>query len=130
LTDHLDLLVSVGGKYVRNTMSDRDDGNIYAFGQIEDGMYDLDQWNNAYWDRLEFLLNESEKRGIIVQLTLWDQFDLGSSEWQEHPWNPENNVNMETGAWDDREGIIKKRPPLIWYIKVLPTLTKSKGDLL
>ena len=28
------------------------------------------------------------------------------------------------------KGIIKKRPPLIWYIKVPYTLTKSIGDLL
>ncbi|MEX2401204.1 MAG: hypothetical protein WD423_10560 [Rhodothermales bacterium] len=103
LTDHLDLLVSVGGNYVRNTMSDRDEGNVYAFGQNEDGIYELDQWNDEYWDRIEFLLSEAEERGIIVQLSLWDQFDLGSSEWEEHPWNPENNINMETGAWDDRE---------------------------
>jgi hypothetical protein len=98
LTDHLDLLVSVGGNYVRNTMSDRDDGNVYAFMRLDNGLYDLDQWNDEYWDRFEFFFNETEKRGIIVQLTLWDQFDLGSRQWREHPWNPENNVNRGADA--------------------------------
>lgn len=100
LTEHLDLLVSVGGNYVRNTMSDRDDGNVYAFEQVEDGAYDLDRWNDEYWDRLMFFLDETDKRGIIVQLTLWDQFDLGDSA---HPWYSSNNVNLADGVIDSRE---------------------------
>lgn len=100
LTDHLDLLVSVGGNYVRNTMSDRDEGNVYAFEQVEDGEYDLDRWNDEYWDRLTFFLDETAQRGIIVQLTLWDQFDLGDSA---HPWFSANNVNLADGVIDSRE---------------------------
>lgn len=103
LTDHLDLLVSVGGNYVRNTMSDRDEGNVYAFGEVSEGKYDLDQWNAAYWNRLQFFLDETSKRGVIAQLTLWDQFDLGGSRWTKHPWNPENNINLEPGSWNGRE---------------------------
>ncbi len=102
LTDHLDLLASVGGNYVRNTMSDRDDGNVYAFEQIEEGVYDLNAWNPDYWERLEFFLDETHEREIVVQLTLWDRFDLGGGQWAQHPWNPENNVNIEPGAWDGR----------------------------
>jgi hypothetical protein len=117
LTGHLDLLVSVGGNYLRNTMSDRDAGNVYAFRRLDSGRYDLNQWNDEYWSRLTFFLEETHKRGIIVQLTLWDQFDLGTNEWRSHPWNPENNINQETGHWsnrsdfyttvdnDDREGL-------------------------
>jgi len=96
LTNHLDSLKSVGGNYVRNTMSDRDEGNVHAPREIEDGMYDLDQWNEEYWSRLEFFLSETEKRGIIVQLTLWDWFDLFNLA--DHPLNPENNVNWPAGT--------------------------------
>ena len=42
LTAHLDLLAFLGGNYVRNTMSDRDEGDVYAFEEIEEGQYDLD----------------------------------------------------------------------------------------
>jgi hypothetical protein len=35
LTGHLDLLVSAGGNYVRNTMSSRDSGNVWAFKKLE-----------------------------------------------------------------------------------------------
>ncbi|MDR8389680.1 hypothetical protein NC796_00935 [Aliifodinibius sp. S!AR15-10] len=101
LINHLDSLESVGGNYVRNTMSDRDEGSVYAPKEIEDGMYDLNQWNEEYWDRLEFFLEETQKRGIIVQLTLWDWFDL--SGLSDHPYNPENNINWPEGTIEDRE---------------------------
>ena len=101
LTNHLDSLKSVGGNYVRNTMSDRDEGSVYAPKEIEDGLYDLTQWNDEYWNRLEFFLSETEKREIIVQLTLWDWFDL--SGLSDHPYNPENNVNFTAGLIEDRE---------------------------
>lgn len=100
LADHLDLLVSVGGNYVRNTMSDRDADNVYAFEQVEAGVYDLDRWNTEYWDRLASFLAETAQRGIIVQLTLWDQFDLGNPE---HPWFSTNNVNLADGVMETRE---------------------------
>lgn len=102
LIEELDLLQSVGGNYIRNTMSDRDEGNFYAFKQVADGSYDLEQWNKEYWERLRFFLEETSKRDIIVQLTLWDQFDIGSRQWEQHPWNPDNNVNMESGSLNGR----------------------------
>lgn len=33
LEKHLDLLASVGGNYVRNTMSSRDPGNVWPFAR-------------------------------------------------------------------------------------------------
>lgn len=138
LTDHLDLLVSVGGNYVRNTMSDRDEGNIFAFERVDNGLYDLDRWNGEYWDRLGTFLDETEKRGIIVQLTLWDQFDLGSSAWRGHPWNPGNNINMDAESWrdradfyatvdnDDRQGLDYQRR----FIDKLLSVTLTHGNVL
>jgi len=53
LTEHLDSLVSVGGNYVRNTMSSRydacdgynDDHMAYPFKRLPSGKYDLSEWN-------------------------------------------------------------------------------------
>ncbi len=103
LTDHLDLLQSLGGNYVRNTMSDRDDDNIFAHTKNNQGKYDLTVWNDTYWNRLDFFLKETYSRGIIVQLTLWDWFDLDSSRFPIHPLNPVNNVNWEPGVIDHRD---------------------------
>jgi hypothetical protein len=90
LTDHLDLLVSVGGNYVRNVMSDRDDGDEYAFREVADGTFDLDRWNDVYWKRFETFLEETAARDIVVQLEIWDAFDWARG-WHAHPWNPTNN---------------------------------------
>jgi len=115
LTNQLDTLKSCGGNYVRNVMSDRDRvglayglnvDNVYAFRKTGE-RYDLDQWNEEYWNRLRRFLEETARRDIIVQLTFWDIHDLRSpavpgttGSWTEHPWNPRNNVNYtsaETG---------------------------------
>lgn len=96
LTEFLDQLASVGGNYIRNVISDRTEGAVYAFKEVGGGKYDLTQWNDEYWNRLDNFLSETARRGIVVQLTLWDHGDL--SVWGSHPWNPENNVNLEVGS--------------------------------
>jgi hypothetical protein len=102
LVPHLDSMAAAGANYVRNTMSDRHDFGfeLYPFFEIEEGKYNLDQWNDAYWERFEFFLKETEKRDIIVQIEVWDRFDYWSDNWIAHPYNPANNVNYtlaETG---------------------------------
>ena len=56
LEQQLDLLASIGGNYVRNTMSSRDSGNVWAFHlDPVTGLYDLGTWNQEYWDRFREL---------------------------------------------------------------------------
>jgi hypothetical protein len=95
LVPHLDSMKTVGANYVRNTMSDRVDRGIelYPHKILENGKYDLNQWNENYWQRFEFFLNETAKRGIIVQIEVWDRFDYTRNNWPPHPYNPQNNVN-------------------------------------
>jgi len=92
LAAQLDLLVSAGGNYVRNTMSDRDEGNVYAFARVGD-RYDLNIWNEEYWQRLESFLRLAAERDVIVQIELWDMWDLTRENWARHPFNPLNNIN-------------------------------------
>ncbi len=96
LERHLELLQSVGGNYLRNTMSHRNMGNAFAYAQRDD-KFDLDQWNSDYWERFENFLKLTRQRDIIVQLEIWDPWDhyadhqsLGG--WSKHPFNPLNNV--------------------------------------
>jgi hypothetical protein len=92
LSAQLDTLVACGGNYVRNTMSDRDEGNVYAFARAGD-RYDLDTWNEAYWQGLETFLRLAAERDVIVQIELWDMWDLTRDNWARHPFSPLNNVN-------------------------------------
>ncbi len=95
LKEHLDLLKSVGGNYVRNTMSARNDKGfeVQAFAKTGDGKYDLDKWNPEYWRRFESLLTLAEERDVIVQIEVWDRFDYSRNHWEDSPYNPKNNIN-------------------------------------
>jgi len=99
LKEHLDLLASVGGNYIRNTMSDRKDKGfeVYPFKRLPDGKYDLNQWNDEYWKRFQNLLKWTGQRDIIVQIEVWDRFDYTDHEsfktWSPNPYNPVNNIN-------------------------------------
>jgi len=97
LADHLGILRQMGGNYVRNTMSSRNAGNVWAFATVDDGRYDLDRWNETYWDRLERFLALTYARDIIVQVEIWDPWDhfadhQSQGGWSYHPFNPANNV--------------------------------------
>lgn len=100
LTEHLDLLKSVGGNYVRCTMSSRDEGNVWPFARV-DGEYNLDQWNEEYWWRFEEFLKATSARDIIVQIEIWATYDFKpDNRWQQNPFHPKNNINYtveETG---------------------------------
>jgi hypothetical protein len=94
LENQLDLLVSVGGNYVRNTMSSRDSGNVWAFHlEPETGIYDLNRWNPEYWSRFEELLELASEREIVVQVEVWATFDFYRDNWEINPFNPKNNTN-------------------------------------
>jgi hypothetical protein len=97
LERHLDRMRSVGGNYVRNTMSHRNTGNVFAYDK-RDGRFDLDQWNPEFWERFENFLRLTRERDIIVQIEIWDPWDhyvdhQSFGGWSKHPFNPLNNVN-------------------------------------
>ncbi len=93
---HLELLRSVGGNYVRCTMSSRDEGNEWPFAKNEEGLYDLYQFNETYWNRFQNFLEAARDRGIVVQVEVWATFDFYRDNWDVNPFNPLNNVNYTT----------------------------------
>jgi len=55
----------------------------------------------SFWRRLETFIEEANNRNIIIQIEVWDRFDLidGSwGSWPVSPWNPKNNVNYTTAS--------------------------------
>lgn len=95
LEAHLDAMHAIGANYIRNTMSDRNDKGfeVYPFGQRTDGKFDLNTWNEQYWERFDNLLRWTAERQIFVQIEVWDRFDYAREHWEPHPYNPRNNVN-------------------------------------
>ncbi|TVR52278.1 MAG: hypothetical protein EA425_05270 [Puniceicoccaceae bacterium] len=94
LEAHLDLLVSVGGNYVRGTISSRDPGDVWPYEKTGgDGLYDLEQPSAEYWRRIDHFLAWTAARGIVIQFELWDRFDYARGPWRDNPFNPKNNRN-------------------------------------
>jgi len=112
LEKHLDLLASVGGNYIRNTMSDRQDHGfeVYPFKRLSNGKYDLNRWNEEYWRRFENLLRWTAERDIIVQIELWDRFDYSQEHWHKSPWRPGNNINYT----NEKSGLAEAYPAPAW----------------
>jgi hypothetical protein len=96
---HLDLLASVGGNYVRCTMSSRDEGDVWPFERDETtGLYDLDRPGSEYWERFARFLALTAARDIVLQIELWDRFDFARAPWQDNPYNPKNNQTYTAEA--------------------------------
>ncbi|MGH2368553.1 MAG: hypothetical protein ACRDI2_10145, partial [Chloroflexota bacterium] len=106
LEAHLDLLASVGGNYVRCTMSSRDPGDLWPFWRDpQTGRYDLERPEGEHWERFERFLNLTAERGIVAQFELWDRFDFAGAPWQDNPYNPKNNVNYSAQESGLKESI-------------------------
>jgi hypothetical protein len=53
--------------------------------------FDLERWDSNYFVRLKSFMSEAEKRGIIVEVTLFSSiYDY----WEIQPFNPLNNINI------------------------------------
>ncbi|HDR53025.1 MAG TPA: hypothetical protein ENN90_15625 [Mariniphaga anaerophila] len=107
LENHLDILKENGGNYIRNTMSSRNPGNPWAFKKLDNGLYDLEQWDEEFWRRFKNLLDLCKERDIIVQIEIWDPWDYFKTEaplgygpdnvgWESCPYNPALNINYTT----------------------------------
>ncbi|HJN16174.1 MAG TPA: hypothetical protein QGH10_11805 [Armatimonadota bacterium] len=93
LEPHLDEIQAVGANYVRCTMSQREGQALKPHKLLPDGQFDLDQWNDEYWQRFQDMLAWTSEREIIVQIEVWDRFDYATQNWETSPWNPKNNTN-------------------------------------
>jgi len=107
LEAHLDSLASVGGNYVRCTMSCRDAGDVWWFEKDADtGLYDLNKPGEEHWTRFENFMKLTSERGIVAQFEIWDRFDFARENWPVNPYNPKNNVNYsgdESGLAEEYE---------------------------
>ncbi|MCK4302639.1 MAG: DNRLRE domain-containing protein [Candidatus Eisenbacteria sp.] len=63
------------------------------YGSYTPRRWDLDSWDSTYFTRLEFILDEAEERGIIVQLTLFDH------AIQKYYWSPGKGEGQTNGPW-------------------------------
>ncbi|MBN1676025.1 MAG: hypothetical protein JXR37_33585 [Kiritimatiellae bacterium] len=92
----LDRVRAAGGNYDRCTVSHRTDRGIEIkpYKRLENGKYDLAQWNDTYWNQFDRYLSLCREREIIVQVEIWATYDyVAPAWWAENPFRPANNVN-------------------------------------
>ncbi|MBI3840310.1 MAG: hypothetical protein HY288_20505 [Planctomycetia bacterium] len=72
-------------------------------GKAMDGepIYDLDQWNGEYFERLHRFLSRASQSGVVVELTLFSN-TYGDGVWALNPLRAANNL-QKIGAveWQD-----------------------------
>lgn len=94
----MDELVAAGGNYLRCVLDPGMAAGIQGFDFCASSgtQYDLNTMAGPFWTRLEMFVAEAGNRNIIVQIEVWDRFDLIDGSWESwpvSPWNPENNIN-------------------------------------
>jgi hypothetical protein len=99
----MDELAASGGNYLRCVLDPGMAAGIQGFDFCAKSgtKYDLNTMTSSFWTRLEMFIAEAGKRNIIVQIEVWDRFDLidGSwGSWPVSPWNPKNNINYTTSS--------------------------------
>jgi len=99
----IDELVAAGGNYLRCVLDPGMAAGIQGFDFCTNSgtQYDLNTMTGPFWTRLEMFIAEAKNRNVIVQIEVWDRFDLidGSwGSWPVSPWNPKNNINYTTAS--------------------------------
>src|SRR6185312_8577811 len=82
-------------------------------GNALDGepIYDLDQWNPEYFDRLHRFLDAASRRGIVVELTIFSN-TYAEQIWALNPLRAENN-KQHVGKVEWPEYLSLKDPELV-----------------
>lgn len=98
ITAAMDDLSTAGGNCLRCVLNPGMAAAIQGFDFCarSESKYDLSEMVGPFWTRLETFVAEARKRGMVVQIEVWDRFDWidGSwGSWPGSPWNPKNNVN-------------------------------------
>ena len=94
---YYDELSDLGGNFTRYNVKQRFGAGLVPklpHRKLPDGQFDLELWDEDYWDLFEQGLEMTRDRGIVVQLELWDRFDVGCDKYyQNAAWCPANTLS-------------------------------------
>lgn len=98
-------------KIQHNTLAPRPDRYQSPWMKAEDGRYDLDRFDPAYFDRLRAFVSAAGERGVVVEYVLFCPF-YNDDLWAVNPMNARNNVN-DVGDFDRTEAYTLDHPDLL-----------------
>jgi hypothetical protein len=94
-----------------NTLAPRPGRYQAPWVRTEDGKYDLDRIDPAYFGRLRSFVAEAGERGIVVEYVLFCPF-YNDDLWAVNPMNARNNVNG-VGDFERTEAYTLRHPDLL-----------------
>ena len=95
----IETMAAHGGNLLRLTLfwpSHGEEGGQLPWVRDEaTGLYDLDEFNPMYFERLRHYIATARKHDAVVNLELFDHPAVkgGAARWPTHPMNPAKNVN-------------------------------------
>jgi len=63
--------------------------HLDAFQKNAEGKYDLDRFNEPFWNRFQSFCELCAEKGIVLTVEMWSTYTI----WATSPFNPENNIN-------------------------------------
>jgi len=63
--------------------------HLDAFEKNADGKYDLNRFNEPFWNRFRDFCRLCADKGIVLTVEMWSTYTI----WATSPFNPKNNVN-------------------------------------
>ncbi|MEX0779961.1 MAG: hypothetical protein WD037_09505 [Balneolales bacterium] len=102
---------------------------------LEDGRYDLTQFEPEWEERFVSILDAALSREIVVSLEVWDdwsitrgpggEYDPGEgAAWNAHPFNPLNNINYEESVLPAETSVCEAP-----FYNTIPSLGNNKPVL-
>ncbi|MBN2093662.1 cellulase family glycosylhydrolase [candidate division KSB1 bacterium] len=141
--DKLNLTRTFSGIYVehpgafnisRNTLAPAPDRYICPWKRSAEPGYqnggnkfDLNQWDENYFHRLKDFVQQADKNGVVVEMTLFSSI-YSDTQWNLCPLNPVNNINnLDKISW--QEFLSLKHPNyLIYQEKMVRKIVEELKD--
>jgi hypothetical protein len=106
----IEIMAAHGGNLLRqNTFwpsHGESGGHLPWVRDPDTGLYDLDSFNPAYFERLRAYMALAEKHQAVVSLEMFCHPSVkgGSGRWPAHPMNPAKNINYEDAVFGTSSG--------------------------
>lgn len=121
-------MAPTAGRFVCPWARSSEPGNAHGGNR-----FDLNRWNEAYFQRLKNFIGEAEKRGIAVELALFCPF-YEDIQWNISPFKAENNVNglgsiarTDVYTLDKHAGLLAVQEA---YVRKIVTSLNGYGNVL
>ena len=73
----------------------------WPWKEVSTGKFDLTEFDEEFWNRLQTFLSYASSKNIIVEITIFNPWG-SRANWDTSPWNPANNVQTYSVTKGDK----------------------------